>query len=64
LEAKGGVKREGGLVRDGQAEPEPVGGAGAAAGEPLDRLGGGQPEAPSGVTDLYRDAVARGGRAR
>ena len=34
LEVEGGAEGEGGLVGDGQAEPEPVGGAGAATGEP------------------------------
>jgi hypothetical protein len=49
LQAEGGAQGDGGLVGDGQAEPEPVGGAGAAAGEQLDRLGGGQAQARPGV---------------
>src|ERR1700733_4069911 len=60
LETKGGAEGEGGLVSDGQAEPEPVAGPGASPGEPLDRLGGRQPQALPGVLDGDRDGVAGG----
>jgi hypothetical protein len=60
LEAEGGAEGDGGLVGDGQAEPEPVGGAGAAPGEALDRFGGGQSQALPGVLDCHRDGGAGG----